>query len=106
MSKSDVKIEAYALQNYFYAYDNFFKISLIQGFLNNEYFCYLQVMSDRVPSPESDSSYASSSASGSHSSSSPTCEISLLERLVRTHPIWFLPFLQRSGALHLLQVII
>ncbi|CAL8110516.1 unnamed protein product [Orchesella dallaii] len=64
-----------------------------------------QVMSDCVPSPSSDSSYASSSAtkSSSGSSASPTCEISLLERLIRTHPIWFLPSLQRSGALHLLQ---
>lgn len=63
-------------------------------------------MSDCVPSPSSDSSYASSSASksSSGSSASPTCEISLLERLIRTHPIWFLPSLQRSGALHLLQV--
>ncbi|XP_035706244.1 protein sprint isoform X2 [Folsomia candida] len=62
------------------------------------------IMSDCVPSPESDSSYASSSESGpSSNSSSPTCEISLLERLIRTHPVWFLPSLQRSGALHLLQ---
>lgn len=67
---------------------------------------FFQVMSDCVPSPSSDSSYASSSASksSSGSSASPTCEISLLERLIRTHPIWFLPSLQRSGALHLLQV--
>ncbi|XP_048526431.1 protein sprint isoform X5 [Dendroctonus ponderosae] len=32
-----------------------------------------------------------------------TCDISLMERLVLSHPIWFLPGIQRAGAFHLLQ---
>ncbi|XP_050086367.1 protein sprint isoform X2 [Anopheles aquasalis] len=31
------------------------------------------------------------------------CVLSLVERLLRTHPVWFLPGIQRSGAVHLLQ---
>lgn len=31
------------------------------------------------------------------------CDIGLLERLIRSHPIWFLPGIQRAGAFHLLQ---
>ena len=31
------------------------------------------------------------------------CDISLTERLIRCHPIWFLPDIQRAGAIHLLQ---
>lgn len=31
------------------------------------------------------------------------CSITLIERLIRSHPIWFLPGIQRSGAFHLLQ---
>lgn len=31
------------------------------------------------------------------------CDISLMERLVLSHPIWFLPGIQRAGAFHLLQ---
>lgn len=43
--------------------------------------------------------------SGSSSESAPgvTCQVGLLERLVRTHPVWFLPGIQRAGAFHLLQ---
>ncbi|KAL1138494.1 hypothetical protein AAG570_008557, partial [Ranatra chinensis] len=33
----------------------------------------------------------------------PPCDIGLLERLIRTHPVWFLPGIQRAGAFHLLQ---
>jgi hypothetical protein len=36
-------------------------------------------------------------------SPSPQCDISLIERLLRTHPVWFLPSLQRGGSVHLLQ---
>jgi hypothetical protein len=32
-----------------------------------------------------------------------TCNINLIERLIRSHPIWFLPGIQRAGAFHLLQ---
>jgi len=31
------------------------------------------------------------------------CDIALMERLIRTHPVWFLPGIQRTGAVHLLQ---
>ncbi|XP_050304173.1 protein sprint isoform X2 [Anthonomus grandis grandis] len=32
-----------------------------------------------------------------------TCDISLMERVRQSHPIWFLPGIQRAGAFHLLQ---
>ena len=31
------------------------------------------------------------------------CNIGLVERIIRSHPIWFLPGIQRAGAFHLLQ---
>ncbi|XP_071440940.1 protein sprint, partial [Hetaerina americana] len=31
------------------------------------------------------------------------CDIGLMERLIRSHPVWFLPGIQRAGAVHLLQ---
>ncbi|XP_052867077.1 protein sprint isoform X1 [Anopheles cruzii] len=37
------------------------------------------------------------------SASASACVLSLVERLLRTHPVWFLPGIQRSGAIHLLQ---
>jgi hypothetical protein len=36
-------------------------------------------------------------------SASPPCDLGLVERLLRTHPVWFLPGIQRAGAVHLLQ---
>lgn len=45
----------------------------------------------------------SSSESESSGSPSPQCDIGLMERLLRTHPVWFLPGLQRGGSVHLLQ---
>lgn len=40
----------------------------------------------------------------SNSSANQTAIVmSLLERLLRSHPVWFLPGIQRSGAIHLLQ---
>jgi len=45
----------------------------------------------------------SSSESEMSGSPSPQCDISLMERLLRTHPVWFLPGLQRGGSVHLLQ---
>ncbi|XP_052895556.1 protein sprint [Anopheles moucheti] len=40
----------------------------------------------------------------SNSSANATAIVmSLLERLLRSHPVWFLPGIQRSGAIHLLQ---
>ncbi|XP_035210359.1 protein sprint-like isoform X3 [Stegodyphus dumicola] len=45
-----------------------------------------------------------SDGDSSHTSSSfAPCDIGLLERLIRTHPIWFLPGIGRAGAVHLLQ---
>ncbi|KAG8198130.1 hypothetical protein JTE90_006883 [Oedothorax gibbosus] len=40
---------------------------------------------------------------GGSSGSFAPCDIGLLERLIRTHPIWFLPGIGRAGATHLLQ---
>ncbi|XP_041447850.1 protein sprint isoform X1 [Drosophila obscura] len=37
------------------------------------------------------------------SDNSPPCDLGLGERLLLTHPMWFLPGIQRSGAVHLLQ---
>ncbi|XP_075155650.1 src homology 2 domain-containing protein sprint isoform X3 [Haematobia irritans] len=34
---------------------------------------------------------------------SPPCDLGLVERLLLTHPVWFLPGIQRSGAVHFLQ---
>ncbi|PSN53428.1 hypothetical protein C0J52_05143 [Blattella germanica] len=51
--------------------------------------------------PDHDSSLSSSAAS-SEGGGAP-CNISLLERLIRSHPVWFLPGIQRAGAFHLLQ---
>ncbi|EFN69162.1 Protein sprint [Camponotus floridanus] len=38
-----------------------------------------------------------------NSGSEVACDITLIERLIRSHPIWFLPGIQRAGAFHLLQ---
>ncbi|XP_037918513.1 protein sprint isoform X4 [Hermetia illucens] len=43
------------------------------------------------------------SSESSESSTSPPCDLGLMERLLRTHPVWFLPGIQRAGAVHLLQ---
>lgn len=43
------------------------------------------------------------SSESSDGSSSPPCDLGLVERLLRTHPVWFLPGIQRAGAVHLLQ---
>ncbi|XP_060531788.1 protein sprint isoform X4 [Cylas formicarius] len=43
------------------------------------------------------------SSEGSEEGYGATCDISLMERLVLSHPIWFLPGIQRAGAFHLLQ---
>nr|CAD7458888.1 unnamed protein product [Timema tahoe] len=45
----------------------------------------------------------SSLSSGSGSSGDAPCDIGLVERLIRSHPVWFLPGIQRAGAFHLLQ---
>ncbi|XP_058803709.1 protein sprint, partial [Phymastichus coffea] len=47
----------------------------------------------------------SSHLQGHHHShaSEAACSITLIERLIRSHPIWFLPGIQRAGAFHLLQ---
>lgn len=42
-------------------------------------------------------------ASSSGGGSMAPCDIGLVERLIRSHPVWFLAGLQRSGAVHLLQ---
>lgn len=45
----------------------------------------------------------SSGSDASETSSNRLCDISILERLLRTHSLWFIPGIQRSGAVHLLQ---
>ncbi|CAB3372261.1 Hypothetical predicted protein, partial [Cloeon dipterum] len=42
-------------------------------------------------------------ASSSGGGSMAPCDIGLVERLIRSHPVWFLAGLQRAGAVHLLQ---
>ncbi|XP_037812927.1 protein sprint isoform X2 [Lucilia sericata] len=44
-----------------------------------------------------------SSETSRGSDDSPPCDLSLVERLLLTHPVWFLPGIQRSGAVHFLQ---
>ncbi|KAK1134689.1 hypothetical protein K0M31_007469 [Melipona bicolor] len=61
-----------------------------------------------VQSEESLSSGGSATSGGSSSSTEDSgseiaCDITLIERLIRSHPIWFLPGIQRAGAFHLLQ---
>ncbi|XP_014281699.1 protein sprint isoform X4 [Halyomorpha halys] len=47
---------------------------------------------------------AEDSSRGSSVASEETpCDIGLMERLIRSHPVWFLPGIQRAGAFHLLQ---
>ncbi|KAK3926680.1 Protein sprint [Frankliniella fusca] len=61
------------------------------------------------PLPQGPESSAGSSADSDQGSGSgwdavdSPCDISLLERLIRSHPVWFLPGIQRAGAFHLLQ---
>ncbi|KAJ1528711.1 hypothetical protein ONE63_007104 [Megalurothrips usitatus] len=52
--------------------------------------------------PESSAGSSADSGSGWDAVDSP-CDISLVERLIRSHPVWFLPGIQRAGAFHLLQ---
>lgn len=44
-----------------------------------------------------------STSEASGDSTSPPCDLGLFERLLLTHPVWFLPGIQRAGAVHLLQ---
>lgn len=44
-----------------------------------------------------------SSETSRGSDDSPPCDLGLVERLLLTHPVWFLPGIQRSGAVHFLQ---
>ncbi|XP_017870792.1 PREDICTED: protein sprint isoform X3 [Drosophila arizonae] len=46
---------------------------------------------------------SSEESSRDSSNDSPPCDLGLMERLLLTHPMWFLPGIQRSGAVHLLQ---
>ena len=52
---------------------------------------------------ESDASDGEAADSADGIAPEPPCDILMLERLIRTHPIWYLPGIQRSGAVHLLQ---
>ncbi|XP_046487963.1 protein sprint isoform X2 [Neodiprion pinetum] len=61
------------------------------------------VQSEESLSSEGSGSTGSSASSSDHSGSEVACDITLIERLIRSHPIWFLPGIQRAGAFHLLQ---
>lgn len=56
-----------------------------------------------VCSQDEDEYETSSGSVRSGSGDAASCDIGLLERLIRSHPIWFLPGIQRAGAFHLLQ---
>lgn len=45
----------------------------------------------------------SSSGTATDTSNNHSCDLGLYERLSLTHPVWFLPGIQRAGAVHLLQ---
>ncbi|XP_051169511.1 protein sprint isoform X2 [Leptopilina boulardi] len=61
------------------------------------------VQSEESLSSEGSATSRVSSASTEDSGSEVACNITLIERLIRSHPIWFLPGIQRAGAFHLLQ---
>ncbi|XP_020284481.1 protein sprint isoform X3 [Pseudomyrmex gracilis] len=61
------------------------------------------VQSEESLSSEGSATSAGSSESTEDSGSEVACDITLIERLIRSHPIWFLPGIQRAGAFHLLQ---
>nr|XP_022912808.1 protein sprint isoform X2 [Onthophagus taurus] len=68
---------------------------------------FLPATPSRSPSRESLISSNGGSEAGSEDSGDTgygaACDIGLVERLIRSHPIWFLPGIQRAGAFHLLQ---
>ncbi|XP_043284567.1 protein sprint isoform X2 [Venturia canescens] len=61
------------------------------------------VQSEESLSSEGSATSAGTSGSSEDSGSEVACDITLIERLIRSHPIWFLPGIQRAGAFHLLQ---
>lgn len=67
--------------------------------------CVLQVESpDETDGGDSGGGEEDDSSGGSSAASEETpCDIGLMERLIRSHPVWFLPGIQRAGAFHLLQ---
>lgn len=44
-----------------------------------------------------------STSESSSGSTNPPCDLGVYERLLLTHPVWFLSGIQRAGAVHLLQ---
>lgn len=61
------------------------------------------LQSEESLSSEGSATSGGSSATTEDSGSEMACDITLIERLIRSHPIWFLPGIQRAGAFHLLQ---
>ncbi|KAI4475272.1 hypothetical protein M0802_015220 [Mischocyttarus mexicanus] len=59
--------------------------------------------SEESLSSEGSATSGGSSGTTEDTSSEVACDITLIERLIRSHPIWFLPGIQRAGAFHLLQ---
>lgn len=83
----------------------------LQMLLNNDNLSKDNFFESNVESSESDGGAmaegedetSSSDSQISGDSPSPSCDLGLMERLLRTHPVWFLPGLQRGGSVHLLQ---
>lgn len=46
---------------------------------------------------------SSDDAGSENSDCDAPCDIGLMERLIRSHQVWYLPGIQRAGAVHLLQ---
>lgn len=103
---SDLKLEAFSNIRLYGADDE--RQSLIQeeaipdsSGLNDLHQSRNSAMTDTGALAEDE---CTSSGSGfSETSSNKLCDISILERLLRTHSLWFIPGIQRSGAVHLLQ---
>ncbi|XP_018896161.2 protein sprint [Bemisia tabaci] len=68
-----------------------------QNTLNEVTSCDSSIVSSDVDDEEADGE-----GDGDNDEETP-CDITLLERLIRSHPVWFLPGIQRAGAFHLLQ---
>ncbi|XP_046663899.1 protein sprint isoform X2 [Homalodisca vitripennis] len=65
-------------------------------------FRIIDIATSRASLTQESCGESSGESSGGSGEDAP-CDIGLLERLIRSHPVWFLPGIQRAGAFHLLQ---
>ncbi|KAK6645386.1 hypothetical protein RUM43_001663 [Polyplax serrata] len=65
--------------------------------------CEMFDINDNPNNERNEETSLSDNAQSEKSDSEAPCGIGLLERLIRSHPVWFLPGIQRAGAVHLLQ---